>query len=451
MSDGPTPLQRQKPPQGFWVIWSTVAIDQIVFAMVLPVLPFVARTYGASAFQVTALVSVFALAQFVLSPFIGALSDRVGRKPVLVVSLFGSALGSMVLGIGGALWVLFLGRAIDGMSGTALVSAQTAITDMVEPRQRARYLGLMGSAFAVGFIVGPGLSGLLSLVDQRLPFFIAAALAAGNAVVAIFRLPETRPSTAREHLVGPPGGEDRNPLGPLRHARAVTPAAWFYIGVLAVGLLAFAAVEGGTFTLLADDRFSLDQSQVAFVYVGIGVVLALVQVKLVGPVNARFRTRVAVTGALGVNALGFTIIAMARSVPVLLLGAACNAVGQGLLRPTCTAAVSNAVPDRSRGAAIGTQTSAQGLVRIVGPLQAGALYGGVGPSAPFAAGAAIAVATAGVAFTAGRRFDDAVAHPPPPDAPSTDGSSTDGSVMRNGTDGRRSAPQSPPGGQSSAG
>ena len=416
--DGAAPA-RARPPQGFWVIWSTVAIDQIVFAMILPVLPFIARQYGASAFQITALVSVFALFQFVLSPFIGALSDRVGRRPVLIISLFGSALGSLVVGLAGALPLLFVGRAIDGMSGTALVSAQTAITDMVEPQKRARYLGLMGSAFAVGFIVGPGLSGLLSLVDAKLPFFVAAALAAGNAVVAIFRLPETRPAAVRQAsgATGPAGGEDRNPLGVFRHTRVITPAAWFYIGVLALGLLAFAAIEGGTFTLLADDRFGLSQSSVAFIYVLIGLVLAVVQVSLVGPVNERLRTRGTVTAALLVNACGFTLIAAAQSVWMLILGVSCNAVGQGLLRPTCTAAVSNSVPNEHRGVAIGTQTSAQGLVRIVGPLQAGALYGGVGPSAPFAVGAGIAVATAGLTVAVGRRFDSRVMPPPATDLP----------------------------------
>lgn len=412
-ADGAAPA-RTRPPQGFWIIWSTVAIDQIVFAMVLPVLPFVARRYGAGPVQVTALVSVFALAQFVLSPFIGALSDRVGRKPVLIFSLFGSAAGSLLVGLAGALPLLFVGRAIDGMSGTALVSAQTAITDMVGARERARYLGLMGSAFAVGFIVGPGLAGLLSLVDRRLPFFVAAALAAANAVVAIFRLPETRPVRTGAGVgagaVGRADAGDRNRERPevLRHTRTVTPAAWFYIGVLAFGLLGFAAVEGGTFTLLANDRFGLSQSAVAFVYVLVGLVLAAVQVWLVGPVNSRLRTRGTVVAALLINAVGFALIAAAGQVWMLVVGVGINAVGQGLLRPTCTAAVSNAVPNEHRGAAIGTQTGVQGLVRIVGPLQAGALYGGIGPSAPFAVGAGIAVAAAGVTAAAGRRFDDRV-------------------------------------------
>lgn len=378
--------------------------------MVLPVLPFLARRYGASPVQVTALVAVFALAQFVVSPLVGGLSDRIGRKPVLVVSLVGSAAGSLILGLATSLPLLFLGRAVDGLSGTALVSAQTAVTDLVRPRERARYLGLMGSAFAVGFIVGPGLAGLLSLVDRRLPFFVAAGLAAANALAAIVRLPETRPADARDPApAGLPGAEDRSPLWVFRHSGGITPAAWFYIGVLVLGVLAFSAVEGGTFTLLADDRLGLGAAEVSFVYVLVGVVLAAVQVLLVGPANARLRTRGTATVALGANTAGFTLLALAHQPWVLVLGICCNAVGQGLLRPTCTAAVTNAVADRHRGAAVGVQTGALGLVRIVGPVQAGALYGALGPAAPFAAGAGLAAAAAGLVATTGRRFDGVVA------------------------------------------
>jgi len=413
---GPGPAGAEQPtkpptPKGFWVIWSTVALDQIVFAMILPVLPLLAKTYGASAVQITALVSVFALAQFLVSPFVGALSDRYGRKPILVISLFGSALGSLIVGLAGALPLIFLGRAVDGFSGTALVSAQTAVTDMVGPRHRARFLGLMGSAFAVGFIVGPALSLLASLVNARLPYFIAAGLALVNAVVAIVRLPETRPvaegeALAREHAGG---NGDRSPFAVFRNAGSLRPATWFYIAVLAGALLAFASVEGGTFTLLANDRLGFDASAVAGVFVWIGFVLALVQVRLVGPANARLGIRLAIGAALGLNVIGFAVLAAAGRAWVMLAGVTLFTVGQGLIRPTCTTAVSNSVDPRYRGLAIGTQTSAQGLVRIVGPLIAGALYAGVGVGAPFAVAAAISAVVAAMVLTLGTRWDAAVA------------------------------------------
>ena len=402
---------RSPTPKGFWVIWSTVALDQIVFSMVLPVLPFVARRYGASPIEVTALVAVFALSQFLISPLVGALSDRFGRKPVLVISLFGSAIGSLILGVAGTLPLLFLGRAVDGLSGTALVSAQTAITDMVGPAKRARYLGLMGTAFAVGFIVGPMLSAFASQVDARLPFFIAAGLGVLNALVAIVRLPETRPPEVRDALVSSraAGSEDRSPFGFLRDTKALNGATLFYIGVLATGLLAFSSVEGGAFTLLADDRFGFDQTSIAWVFVWIGVVLAVVQVTLVAPFNENLGIRRTLMAALAVNVVGFTLLAGADLTLLMIIGITANSVGQGLLRPTCTTAVSNSVAPQYRGRAIGTQTSAQGLVRIVGPLMAGLLYGGIGPGAPFAVAALITVATAIAVASFGPRWDTALA------------------------------------------
>jgi MFS family permease len=390
-----------------------VAIDQIVFSMVLPVLPVLARKYDASPIQITALVASYALAQFIFSPFLGNLSDKVGRKPILVISLFGSALGSLTIGLAGALPMLFLGRIIDGTSGTALISAQTAITDMVAPRERARYLGLMGSAFAVGFIIGPALSGVASLINPRLPFFIAAGLALINAFAAIIRLPETTPPSERTATAS---NEDSRPFAALRDARTIGRATWFYIVVFCLGLLAFAAVESGAFTLLTADRFGFTSAKVAGTFVLVGVILAAVQVFLVGPANDRLGIRGTLVAALSINTTGFLIIAASRNIPVLLVGIACNAVGQGLLRPTATAAVSNSVRPQNRGTAIGVQTSAQGLVRIAGPLEAGALYQGIGPSAPFIVSAIIAASTAAIAAGPGRAFDADLTQPEAPSA-----------------------------------
>ena len=413
---------RPKPPQGFWVIWSTVALDQVVFGMIIPVLPFLARKYDLSAFGLGALVSCYALAQFLVSPFLGGLSDRIGRKPILIIALFGSALGSLVIGLSsallatGALLFLFVGRIIDGASGTALISAQTAITDMVAPKDRPRFLGLMGSAFAIGFIAGPAVTGISLSVCRLLgmsksgalpvPFFIAAALALTNAVAAITRLPETHPPRTHAERAG---SEDSGPLALLRNARtAMTPAAWFYVAVFCACLFAFSAVEGGTFTLLSADRFGFSSSDAAWVFVLIGVVLAATQVLLVGPVNERLGIRGTAALAMGLNVVGFVLTAVSNHVPVLLAGATFNATGQGLLRPTATAAISNAVPPQSRGAAIGVLTSAQGAMRITGPLVAGGIYEGVGIAAPFLTGAGITTATALVTLGPGAKFDDDV-------------------------------------------
>jgi multidrug resistance protein len=379
---------QSQQPKGFWVIWSTVALDQIVFAMVLPILPILATDFGASPLTVTALVAVFALAQFLVSPIAGALSDRFGRKPIIIVSLVGSAIGSLILGLAGTLPLLFLGRAVDGLSGTAIVSAQAAISDVVEPRHRARYLGLLGTAFAAGFILGPGLTALTSRVDPKLPFFIASGLGLLNAAAALFRLPETHPRQDSATL-----GEDASPLSAFRNAGAIGSAAWFYIGILVAALFAFAAIEGGTFTLLAQERAHLDATGIAMVFVMVGILLAVVQGFAVGPMNSRLGPRLTVAAALGLSAIGLFALSAADSRLTLMLAIALPALAQGALRPTLTASVTNASPPQMRGRAIGMQTSAQGLVRIVGPLFAGVLYTVVSPGAPFVASAVITAAT----------------------------------------------------------
>lgn len=157
-------------PRGFWVIWSTVAIDMIGFGIVAPILGRYADRFGASGVQVGLLFASFSLAQMVCAPILGRLSDRVGRKPVIVISLIGTALGSFVTGIAGALWVLFVGRIVDGASGASIAVAQSAVVDLGEPDQRARMLGLLGMAFGVGFVVGPALGGLAALGGPHVPF-----------------------------------------------------------------------------------------------------------------------------------------------------------------------------------------------------------------------------------------------------------------------------------------
>ncbi|HWW52785.1 MAG TPA: MFS transporter, partial [Acidimicrobiales bacterium] len=189
---------RQPLPRGFTAIWSTVALDLVGFGIILPVLPLYARKFHATPGLIGLLVASFSVAQLLCSPLWGRLSDRIGRKPVLIVSLLGTAVGSLLTGLAGGLVLLFLGRLVDGGSGASVSVAQASVADLAAPKERARLLGLLGAAFGLGFVLGPALGGLLSLVSPRLPFFVAAALAGGNAIVALRRLPETHHHATRE-------------------------------------------------------------------------------------------------------------------------------------------------------------------------------------------------------------------------------------------------------------
>src|SRR5437660_3298154 len=190
-------------PPGFGAIWSSVAIDLVGFGIVLPLLPLYAKgSFGASPTQVGLLVASFSIAQFALAPVWGRVSDRVGRKPVLVLSLVGTAIGSLLTGLAGSLAVLFLGRVVDGASGASVSVAQAAVADVATPGERARLFGLLGAAFGLGFVGGPALGAVAALGGRRLPFLLAAAIAGGNAVWALRRLPETHAGHARSGAGG---------------------------------------------------------------------------------------------------------------------------------------------------------------------------------------------------------------------------------------------------------
>src|SRR5687768_15824024 len=191
----PRRRERAGLPEGFGTIWSAVALDLVGFGIVLPILPLYAERFDASPATIGLLVASFSLAQFVFSPIWGRVSDRVGRKPVLVLSLAGTAVGSLLTGLAGSLWLLFAARILDGISGASVSVAQASVTDLAPPSERPRLLGLLGAAFGLGFVAGPAIGALAALGGPEVPFLVAAALAAVNAVVAAVRLPETRPPT----------------------------------------------------------------------------------------------------------------------------------------------------------------------------------------------------------------------------------------------------------------
>lgn len=172
-------------------LWTTVAVDLVGFGIVVPILPTYAQQFGVSPTTIGLIFASFSVAQLVFAPIWGRLSDRIGRKPILVISLFGTAVGSVLTGVAGAVPLLFLGRLIDGASGASVSVAQASAADLAPPHQRAKLMGLLGAAFGVGFVAGPAIGALGSLIGPRVPFYLAAAIAFVNALVAIKRLPET--------------------------------------------------------------------------------------------------------------------------------------------------------------------------------------------------------------------------------------------------------------------
>jgi multidrug resistance protein len=363
-------------PDGFGTIWLSVALDLVGFGIVLPILPLYAERFDASPGTVGLLVASFSLAQLVCSPLLGRLSDRIGRKPVLVLSLAGTAAGSLLTGLAGSLWLLFAGRVVDGISGASVSVAQAAVTDLAPPSERPRLLGLLGAAFGLGFVAGPAIGALAALGGPHVPFLVAAALAAVNAVVAAFRLPETRLSRDRP----------TEPVGRALQSRAaVRRELADYLLVAFVSLVAFSAFEA-TFALFGERRLGLRLASTGAVFTVIGVLIALVNGGLVGPTVRRFGEAGTLRLGLAGNAAGLAVLPFVHSWVTLAPAILLLTVGQGLVTPTLAATVAGRVDDDRRGAALGAQQAAGGLARVVGPVAGGFAFERIGLGAPYVGG-----------------------------------------------------------------
>jgi multidrug resistance protein len=373
-------------PKGYWTIWTTVALDLVGFGIIVPILGRYAERFGATGLTVGFLFASFSLAQLLCAPLLGRLSDRIGRKPVIVISLIGTAIGSFITGAAGVLWLLFVGRIVDGASGGSLSVAQAAVADLAPEAERPRLIGLLGAAFGVGFVLGPAIGGLAALGGPHVPFYVAGVLASINAVAAIIRLPETRhprDRARRNHLKTPPSSI-------LRHLAIV--------GFITV--VAFTAFEA-TFSLFGSRRFGLTEASSAAVFLGVGLVLVGIQGGAYGRLVEHFGTQRLFTFGLSMLVAGLAVAAVAKEWPVLILALLLLSIGQGCASPSITSLVTQHAPPDRRGEALGFQQSAYSIGRVLGPPAAGALFDRVGLWSPYLAGAALCAVAMGLVVTWG--------------------------------------------------
>jgi len=356
-----------------------VLIDLIGFGIVLPLLPLYAERFGASPTTIGVLTATYALCQFVFAPIWGRASDRVGRRPVILISLVGTCLASVLFGVAEALWLLFLARALDGISGASYAAAQAYVADVTTPEERTRGMGLIGAAFGLGFVIGPALGAICAIASPRLPFFVAAALAAANFALAWRRLPEppraprSTPRPSRRALVARALGD-----------RDLAPLVWISF----VGSLAFVGMEG-TFALFGERRFDYGLVETGLVFTYIGVVAAIVQGGLVARVVRRIgETRTLLAGLWGTG-LALALIPACYSTWALLVVVLLMAAASGLVFPTVTALFSRSAGADDQGGMLGVLASTGGLARIIGPIGATALFQHVGIATPYLVGAAL--------------------------------------------------------------
>ena len=370
-------------------IFLTVFVDLVGFGVIVPLLPFYAEHFQASPQTVTLLMAIYYFMQFFSAPLWGRLSDRRGRKPVLLASLFGISLSYLWLAFAGSLWALFAARGLAGIMAGNIAAAQAYIADVTPAEKRAQGMGLIGAAFGLGFILGPAIGGLLAGADPAHPNFLGPGLmAAGLSCAALF----FAAATLKESL--DPERRAKIAMRP-RPSRLAVLAAGFNdrelrlsIALLFLVTFVFAGMES-TFALWSERAFGWGAAQNGYVFAYTGILAALVQGGLIRHLARRFgENRLVLQGAVAL-ALGLLAIPFARSLLPLLVAMALLAYGAGVSNPSLASLISLKSPAEERGSTLGISQSAASLARILGPALAGLAFALFGRSGPFLAGAAI--------------------------------------------------------------
>ncbi|MFQ5746823.1 MAG: MFS transporter [Gemmatimonadota bacterium] len=359
------------------IVFLTVFLDLIGFGIVLPLLPFFATSLGASAFEIGLIIASYSAMQFVFSPIWGRLSDRHGRRPILLIGLVGSGVSYIVFALSRTIGVLLLSRVVAGIMGANIPVAQAFIADSTDNRNRARGMGLIGAAFGLGFIVGPALGGILSRWGYALPGLVAAGLSLSNAIAAFVYLPESYPPDRRRHV--PSGAGTRAIVERLAEVQEILgrvalrePIVAFFIATL--GFAAFTA----TFPLFLDEPLGLSAVHAGAFFAVIGLIAAGVQGGLIGPVVERFgERRTAAAGGLLLGS-GLFVLAVWNGLGATLALLLPIGGGWGLVAPSLQSLVSRRARPEEQGRVLGVNQSMSSAARVVGPIAGGWLFGAFG-------------------------------------------------------------------------
>jgi DHA1 family tetracycline resistance protein-like MFS transporter len=380
MSDSPITDSKKTQEERFFttpliLIFLIVFIDLIGFGMVIPVLPIYAQTapFFASPFEIGWVVSIYSWMQFVFSPILGRLSDKYGRRPVLFVSLLGSAVGYVILGLANTLFLVFVGRIISGITGGNISAAQAYIADVTTKENRGKGMALFGAAFGLGFVLGPAIGGITSKYGVHVPFFIAAVLSLVAAAAVYIVLPETRRLSTEQEPAEPvePVGRIAQLLGSLGELRFGTVSVIYFLLITAFSIMTYA------FVLYTAFRFQYDAEANGYLFALVGLTAVLGQGILFGPLVKRFgETRLIVFGCFLMTAsfafipfITPTFTGAAGLVGVSIMLAFANS----LASPSLNTLASKISHEHKQGSALGIMQSGASLARAIGPTIGGVL------------------------------------------------------------------------------
>ena len=349
------------------VIFTTVFIDLVGFGIVIPVLPFYAEgtAFNATPRTVGLLFASYSIMQLIFSPILGGLSDKHGRRPVLLLSIIGTGIGFLILGFATTIWMLFVGRILDGITGGNISTAQAYIADITTEENRAKGMGLIGAAFGLGFIFGPAIGGILSHWGIHVPFFFAAALCFANATLLYFTLPET---VTADHPAKHSAAGGRS-LGHIV-ASLKEPKLAFVLVIYFLFIVAF-SIMTTSFSLYTMFRFGYDAQHTGYLFAYVGLIAVIIQGGLIGRLVKRFgEIPLVIFGALcfAISLFAVPFVGPAAGgLGALLIGGGVFSMGNSLATPALTSLASKSVGPAQQGVVLGVTQSTASLARAVGP------------------------------------------------------------------------------------
>jgi len=369
-------MQSTSPAAMRNVLFAVIAVELVGFGIVVPVLPYWARTFGASGSELGYVLSAYALAQFLCAPLWGRLSDRIGRRPVMLLTIAGSACSLLLLGFANSLLWLGAARLLSGAFAANVSVATAYVADVCPEHERARWMGMIGASFALGFTLGPVIGGGFGMMGYPVPMFVAAGLSAANLIAAALLLREPRKAQAAQAAQGA-GAPHAGRFADLRDGAMLRICAVYLLFSLAVTQLE------SMFQLYVMDRFSWNVAQTAMLLFVMAIFMGGIQGGAMKHISARWSERgLVLWGALAM-ALGFALFPLPAGAALLLLPLLLLAAGRGVSQPSLMSLASLQAAAHRRGETLGAFQSSASLARIVGPTLGGKLYDHAAPGAPF--------------------------------------------------------------------
>jgi len=359
-------------------LFSVVFVDMLGFGLILPLLPYIASTWGATPAMIGLIGAAYPLGQFLGAPLIGRFSDRFGRKPLLLISIAGTFLSLLMLGFARSIAVIMISRFLDGVTGGNITVAQAYIADVTDEKSRAKGMGMIGAAFGFGFILGPASGGLLSQWGYAVPAFVSAGLSLINLLLIAVLLPESLPKEKRVHHLSE--AKRKHPLNGLAAAFA-KPIAGPILSSIIVFSLSMAMFES-VFSLFTKQRLALTAQSTGLILAYVGVLVAGIQGGGMGLLTKRFPENVLVRFALITLTLSYVGWALSPNVAVLMIVLVPLSISSGILSTLLRSGLSKAVPVNEIGEIMGISAAMESVTRIVAPALGGWLIGSLSSIAP---------------------------------------------------------------------